>query len=429
MKNLFIRLYLVLIIAFVGLGLSIDTYFEQVSSTKNLTSDIEMHKGTFFLINKELKRLPINERAQYLSIISPSFGFPVELEELGSLIFSPEQSDHLSQAGIVTRYNDNKGKAWFYQKLDDSSQVMVIGPINIEADSSTDFLINLVFFAGLAFIVFIWAWPLSQGLLKLTTAATAFGKGDFSIRASTKTSAPLVALVNRFNAMATRIQRLIKSHQELSHAVSHELRTPIARIRFAMEMVREVDNKPAQLKYMQIMDDNIEELDGLVDELLTYARFDREEPDLQLESQDIVTVAHHVISKFKLTHSHINISCTNPQDIAITCRFDDDAIERALDNLIRNACRYAKKDIQLSIRTENQTVIIWVDDDGPGVPADAYQQLFDPFVRLDKSRDRNSGGIGLGLAMVKRLMELHQGQASVTTAELGGARFVLSWPV
>ena len=90
--------------------------------------------------------------------------------------------------------------------------------------------------------------------------------------------------------------------------------------------------------------------------------------------------------------------------------------------------KYAKTQIHIFISIDSNTVTLQVDDDGPGVPEEDRQQLFDPFVRLDQSRDRNSGGIGLGLAMVKRLIELHHGHASVTQAELGGARFELTWP-
>ena len=429
MRNLFIRLYLVLIIAFIGLGVSIDTYLDQKENANDLTSDIELHKGTFFLLNKELQALPIEERQQYLSIISSSFGFPIQLKAIKNSLFTPQQSDYLNQGGIVSQYDDKQSKAWFYQKLGQSQHVIVIGPILLAASNSNNLVINGIFFIGLALIVFLWAWPLSKGLKKLTAAATAFGQGDFSIRASTKTSAPLISLATRFNAMAKRIQNLIKSHQELSHAVSHELRTPIARLRFAMEMVRELPERAQQLKYLQTMDDNIVELDGLVDELLTYARFDREEPDLTIECHDIVAVCQDVISKFSLTHQQLHISCLNKNNSELLCDFDQDAITRALDNLVRNACRYANDTIEVEVFIENNSVSITVDDDGIGVPEHSRNKLFEPFVRLDKSRDRNSGGIGLGLAMVKKLIELHQGQASVKTAPMGGARFQLSWPL
>lgn len=427
-SNLFVRLYLVLIIAFIGLGFSIDAYIEQQASAYDLTSDIELHKGTFFLLNKELQSLPPEEHQQYLEIIGPSFGFPIQLLELNSFSFTAEQNTHLAQGGIVSRYDDQLGKAWFFQKLGLSSKIIVFGPILLEPNESTNLVTNAIFFIGLALIIFIWAWPLSKGLQKLTSAATAFGQGDFSVRASTVISAPLISLATRFNAMASRIQQLIKSHKELSHAVSHELRTPIARIRFAMEMVREVNHKEQQLKYLQVMDDNIEELDGLVDELLTYARFDREELDLSIQKQDIVALCHQVIEKFSLTHHQLIIRCSNSLTEALICAFDEDAIRRALDNLIRNACRYAKTTIIVSAQLDNNQITLLVDDDGQGVPEGSRSQLFEPFVRLDQSRDRNSGGIGLGLAMVKKLIALHHGNASVSQADIGGARFKLVWP-
>ena len=428
MNNLFVRLYLVLIVAFIGLGFSIDTYVAQQAANYDLTSDIELHKGTFFLLSKELQSLPNEEQQQYLTIITPSFGYPIQLTKLNPISFTPEQNTYLAQGGIVSRYDDQLSKAWFFQKLPQSDKIIVLGPILLEPNNSTNLLTNLFFFSSLALIIFIWAWPLSRGLKKLTQAATAFGQGDFSIRTTTKTSAPLVSLSKNFNAMASRIQRLIKSHKELSHAVSHELRTPIARLRFAMEMVRELDDKEQQHKYLQTMDDNIEELDGLVDELLTYARFDREEPELNIKSQDIVSVCHQVIEKFSLTHQHITITCLNNSEQSILCNFDEEAIKRALDNLIRNACRYAKETIEVNVSIAHNEVNITVDDDGPGVPISARAQLFDPFVRLDQSRDRNSGGIGLGLAMVKKLLALHHGDAQVSDAILGGARFTLHWP-
>jgi signal transduction histidine kinase len=428
LNNLFIRLYLILILAFVGLGISIDTYVAQTENEQNLISDIALHKGTLFLLNKELQRLPAAEWPAYLNLISPSFGYPITLVAPNQRQLSQPQLAHLKQGGIVSNYHEQQGKAWFYQQLSNSQQLLELGPIAVEPSLNSNIITNLLFFSGLALVVFLWAWPISRGLHKLTQAAIAFGKGDFSVRASNSRSAPLMALVSRFNAMASRIQRLIKSHQELSHAVSHELRTPIARIRFAMEMVRELDDKNQQSKYLQTMDDNIEELDGLVDELLTYARFDREQPDLNIDTQNIVSTCHQVIEKFQLTHSQLKIQCTNPSEQILNCRYDQDAITRALDNLVRNACRYAKLQIQVSVQIVDRQVLVSVDDDGQGIPIESRDKLFQPFVRLDQSRDRSSGGIGLGLAMVKRLLELHQGSAKVIDTKLGGASFVMAWP-
>ena len=113
----------------------------------------------------------------------------------------------------------------------------------------------------------------------------------------------------------------------------------------------------------------------------------------------------------------------------LSCCCDAEAIARILDNLVRNATRYAKREIEVQIALNGAQVQLSVNDDGPGIPKESWQSIFDPFVRLDKSRDRKSGGIGLGLAIVKRYIELHKGTVCIEESPAGGARFVLCWPV
>jgi signal transduction histidine kinase len=233
----------------------------------------------------------------------------------------------------------------------------------------------------------------------------------------------------RFNDMAGRIQRLIRSHKELSHAVSHELRTPIARIRFAMEMTRELPDSDKRENYFEAMNENIEELDGLVDELLTYARFDREEPKLDFEPTQIEGLTREVVARFEMTETNLVFNVVASSSVPIIADCDQDGVARVLDNLLRNAIRYAKKEVVVTVKESNGVVNIAVADDGPGVPQANWESLFDPFVRLDKSRDRNSGGIGLGLAIVRRYMEWHNGSVTIADADLGGAKFTLSWPL
>ena len=440
MKQLFFRLYLLLILTFIGLGWSIDKFYNSLTDERQITSDLELHQGTFFLLNTELLRHPENERLQHLEALSTSFGYPVQLLPLNSLInhdviaglsLDQDQLSYLTNGGIVTLYDDIAGQSWFFKRLADTNDVMVLGPIITESIVQSDVVYTLIFFSGLALIVFIWVWPLSKGLVALTKSATAFGKGDFSVRATANVSAPLLTLVERFNAMAERIQQLIKSHKELSHAVSHELRTPIARIRFAMEIVRDEDDKALINQYLDTMDESIEELDGLVDELLVYARFDREQPELSLTQVNILNLLEEVINRFKLTEPNLSFSVVNdlPDDSALSeCQLDKEAITRVIDNLLRNAVRYAKQNIALVVSAQEQDIMVKVNDDGKGIPASEWQNLFEPFVRLDQSRDRKSGGIGLGLAIVKRFIELHQGSVHIGQSDLGGASFILQWP-
>lgn len=424
MKNLFLRLYVLLIVAFVGIGWGLDQFIDSNSENAQYTSDIDLHKGTLFLLEKELNRLPVAQQKEFLNSISGSFGFPIGLEQKHLAAFSQSQLAHLLEGGIVSRYDDELGSSWFYRMVDES-RLLSIGPIQYEPKTSPVW--SIIFMLAIALVVYIWVWPITKGLRELTRAANAFGEGDFSVRASLTASKPLLELVERFNAMADRIQRLVESHKELSHGVSHELRTPIARIRFAMEMVREVEQSELRAKYLDTMDTNIEELDGLVDELLVYARFDREEPKMDVAEHDLIAVIELQLARFIETEPQLSITLDGDKPLPVY--FDKAAISRVIDNLVRNAVRYAKTEINVTCSADSQKVTIHIDDDGPGIPEQSREELFKPFVRLDQSRDRQSGGIGLGLAIVKRLVGLHQGRIYATASDSGGARFVIELPL
>lgn len=436
MKNLFIRLYALLILTFLGLGWSLDKLYDEITPSADMPTDLDLHRGTLFLLNRELARIPESTHEEYIEAISPSFGYPVSLVNKNVLeahlaqqgqAIEQAQYNYLIQGGQVSVFDNQDNRSWFIQRHGATQQIIVFGPIQLPTDSNNT-LISAIFLLVLAMIVFVWVWPLSRGLMTLTKAAQQFGEGDFSTRVSEDIARPLQLVALRFNAMAARIQRLIRSHKELSHAVSHELRTPIARIRFAIEMTREVTDEQKREYYFEAVNNNIEELDSLVDELLTYARFDREEPSLCFQSHNIIELVEDVVKGFEMTESHLRFAI-QADDPMISACCDLNAIKRVLDNLLRNAIRYAETTITLIICTSENRLVIAVEDDGPGIPETNWDTLFDPFVRLDKSRDRNSGGIGLGLAIVRRYMEWHGGNALVGNAKPHGARFELSWPI
>ncbi|MCC2614978.1 hypothetical protein LJ739_01825 [Aestuariibacter halophilus] len=436
MNHLFLRLYLLVAITIVGLGWSIDRIYDQHLQQADALTDSDVHKGTLFLLNRELLRYPQSQRKDYLSAAAASFGYPLALltmQQVDTRFSAPplsltaQQRTYLERGGLLALYDDDAGSSWFLQRMSEGNEVMVLGPIDSGVSTSSDALFSSLFLAGLALAVFIWAWPLSRGLVSLTRSTEAFGKGDFQARASLGVPAPLQPLAQRFNAMARRIQRLIKSHKELSHAVSHELRTPVARIRFALEMARDADDPKQHQHYLDTMDSNIEELDDLIDELLAYARFDREEPQLTIQPLELAPLLAATLDNFRMTHGHLTLTL-DVRNTNLRVNADRDALTRVIDNLLRNAVRYARQHICVSASLQSDKVEIRIDDDGPGVPEADRQQLFDPFVRLDTSRDRTSGGIGLGLAIVQRFVELHHGSVEIESAELGGASFVIHLP-
>jgi len=228
--------------------------------------------------------------------------------------------------------------------------------------------------------------------------------------------------------MAGRIQQLIDSHKDLTRAVSHELRTPISRIRFSLEMVQVSGNEPERLHYLQEIGQDIDELDSLVSELLIYARFDRETPDLNREERLLAPWLADTVHTSKTQFQQIVCTCRIARDAgAIKARIAPRFMTRALTNLIANAAKYARRQVIVSLEKKDRDCLIHVDDDGPGIPEADRERIFEPFVRIDSSRNRTTGGHGLGLAIVRRIVTMHRGRVWVEPSSLGGARFTICW--
>lgn len=172
---------------------------------------------------------------------------------------------------------------------------------------------------------------------------------------------------------------------------------------------------------------DLDELDAMVGELLLYARFDREQPELFIEEIPTCDWANAIFDRMDPMTSAIRIQrdLSGAPDFLIA---DARHLTRAVENLLFNAIRHARSRVRLTITGTKTHVYLKVEDDGPGIPAEDRLRIFEPFVRLDESRSRDSGGHGLGLAIVKRIMDWHEGSAFADTIPDGGARFTLKWP-
>jgi signal transduction histidine kinase len=229
--------------------------------------------------------------------------------------------------------------------------------------------------------------------------------------------------------MADRIQELIRSHKELTHAVSHELRTPLARLRFSMEMIASADESDKREKHLEGMRRDVDELDLLVSELLTYARLDKSYRP-QMEQMDLGPWLTDVATVLDAENSEATIECRiSSPDPNVPLLASPQFLERALRNLVQNAVRYTNSRIQITLMTVDDHAIIHVDDDGPGIlPADR-QRIFEPFVQLDAHNHPDLPGYGLGLAIVHRVAKWHGGSVTVSEAPIGGARLSLVLPI
>jgi signal transduction histidine kinase len=264
----------------------------------------------------------------------------------------------------------------------------------------------------------------------LRQTARALGEGHFESRAPDARSRAFELLTETLNGMAERIQRLIATQKELSSAISHELRTPIARMRFALEMLSEADDRQERERLWKMMGVDLDELDNLIDSSLTYARFEREQPELNLTWVELAPWLAEKVDSIRILNRSLELTVdTSALPPGQQVELDLKSMPYAVTNLLRNALKYAKTRIIVSAEISGKLVLLHVDDDGIGIPTDERRRVFYAFTRLDRSRDRATGGYGLGLAIVRLVLEQHDGTATAAVSPLGGARFTLSWPL
>lgn len=286
----------------------------------------------------------------------------------------------------------------------------------------------LAFVLGLA--IYVLLNTLEQRLRRLEIVASRIARGELEARIDVSRLDALGRLGSVFNSMAEQIQRLVHVQREMIHAVSHELRTPVARIRFGVQMIEDCPDQAAVAKQLAGIDSDIQELNELIDEILTYARLEQGGPILDFQETNIRDIVQQVVQEQSTLKPEISIQATfTPESERWKLsEVEPRYIHRALQNLVGNGLRYANRQVLVRCCFDKETCRIDVEDDGPGIPEQDWERVFTPFARLDDSRTRSSGGYGLGLSIVRRILYWHGGQAFLGRSDLGGARFTLIWP-
>lgn len=282
---------------------------------------------------------------------------------------------------------------------------------------------------ALALLIPIVFWSRSHwlDLQRLANMADAVGSGDLSARVTLKESANLFPLSLQLNQMAARIHTLLGAQQHLMHSVSHELRTPIARLEFGMELLQKQAKDLAMETRIEKMRDDLGELDSLVSELLQMARMNQTQTlrsapfDLAATLRACVDGLQHELSAHQVSIEFVREICAINADQAL--------LTRAINNLLKNAAKYASTRVTISLEIPaDRTIQIAISDDGPGIPETERERIFEPFYRLDRSRDRATGGFGFGLAIALQAVQQHGGKITAHTSNLGGAQFVVHLP-
>ncbi|MEO5692391.1 MAG: ATP-binding protein [Usitatibacter sp.] len=387
---------------------------------------------TFHLIEEALAGLPREQWPLRFRELSAGFGLPARLtsgrDVLERTRFRPEQTETFENGSIVSLDREGGGFT-LVKRLRQGDAVAAIDFPGTDTSRVrlVTYLANwAIEFALVAALVFFWVRPFWRDLLEMRRAADAVGAGKFEDRAMVGRHSALRQLAEGFNQMTQRIASLMQSHRSLTSAVSHELRTPLARLRFSHSLAREEAGAEAKDRFLARMERDIAEIDELTTELLDYAKLERGAPVILLQTVPAEPWLEDVLADARGDSGAAGVEIK--ADVGLDAvRCEPRYMARAVVNLLRNARLHARSTVNVTLLEEEGRTVIHVDDDGSGIEAADRERLFEPFVRMDQSRARDSGGFGLGLAIVRQVARWHGGEARITQSPLGGARVSIAW--
>lgn len=425
MRKLFVQFYLLLMGSFLLMALLIGGIYRITTDRAMDKSLDDLMQGALSQVRNDLRHIPPEQWATQLAQTESPLSFDVRIQSLAQTEDQIEDDalPALRQGDIIILEDQDQ----FMQRIPDSDYVLVAGPISylsfLREVRWLDVVMLIAMGLSLALPVFLWMRPHWRDLLKLEAATRQLGSGDLDARSSLREDSSLYRLGEAFDLMAGNLQRLIASRQRLTNGIAHELRTPLVRLRYRLDLQEGLADTEREE-----MAQDLNELDALIDEMLMYARLEHPETVLHPQQWPVAPWLARHVAQWQSLLGPLQLRYKQAAEID-QWEGDPLLIGRAMDNLVGNAVRYASNQIMVTLWREGDQACLQVEDDGPGIPDTMRAQVFEPFTRLDPSRDRHTGGCGLGLAIVDSVIRAHQGSVTLDSGRLGGARFTLRWPL
>jgi two-component system sensor histidine kinase CpxA len=341
--------------------------------------------------------------------------------------------------GEAENKSDHKSVFTAHRLTSDSARQYVIvweAPVRLGGGLfKTRFLLRLLSLIVTGGIVCVWlTWYITLPIRTLREATRRFSHGDLATRVSDarelRRGDELSDLASDFDDMAARIEELVKAQQQLLADISHELRSPLARLSLALDLARR--RLGEGIPEHQRIEREIQRLNDLIRRLLTLAQLQSDPSRSQVETVDLRSLVREIANDASFESEAENKKVVVKGDCGASVRGNASLLRSAIENVVRNAVRYSPEGTEVGIdmhdMSENR-VVITVRDQGPGVPAASLHRLFDPFFRVDPARDRDSGGVGLGLAIVRQASLFHGGNVTAQNRPEGGLMVRLEFPV
>ena len=275
---------------------------------------------------------------------------------------------------------------------------------------------------------------MTRPVVMLRAAAQKLAAGDLSARAGTSESRrkdEIAELVRDFDSMAGRLEAMVKAQSRLWSDISHELRSPLARLSVALELARQRSGPGASGALERITLES-ERLNELIGRLLTIAKLESGEDGIEKSAVHLEELISEVAkdAAFEAQSRQCYVAVDISEDLVVMGSAS--LLRSAIENVIRNGIRYTKEGTHVQITLERDdltnSAVLTVEDSGPGVPTDALEKIFRPFYRIDDARGRQTGGVGLGLAITERSVLLHGGTIKASNRPQGGLKVEMRLP-
>ena len=393
-----------------------------IKANKGMTRSLVAEVKTFY----DLYNSDQTDKQMILDLYNKNFDFVVRLKEneifpksIPERWYSPMdrslRRELKSAFGISYWFDTTSYKETVYIKLKyKNGFLQIFFPKSKIAPSSARIFALWITLPGLLLIIIaiIFLKNQTRPIVNLARAAEKFGKGEYVKEFKPSGASEIRQAAFEFDRMRKRIMVHLNQRSEMLSGISHDLRTPLTRLKLQLELLKQQD-------LAKKMSDDIEEMERMLNEYLEFSRHQKNE---ETESVNINNLINDIIKKYDVDQINIHIE----ENIKINIRAN--AIKRCLINLIDNGLSYGKK-VEIITKKLVNNLVIFIDDNGPGIPEKEYQNVMKPFYRIDKSRGLNKSGVGLGLSITNDIIRSHGGNIVLEKTPLGGLRVKISLPL
>lgn len=425
MKRLTLSLLLVVVSAVIGLGWGIDQWYNKHDTNPEDASLIAyktVGRELAILLDQRGVQIEWDDWFAFSALhpqVIPYNEFPL-----------PENltPDFEKGEALLLESGDQLSLNYYLASQDQVLSLTLPDELRQEPIGWLNWLLTFLFYGGVILVVLIWLYPLLRRLSLLRRTAQEFGAGNLQARIAGDKNSYISSIEQEFNRMAQRIEQLVADNKLLSRGLSHDLRTPLARLRFGLDVLGEAELPPLQQQQLAHLNRDLAAMESLVEALLNYARMDQGQIALSPRALIPADFVRQLQREFYRDQIELGIDTAVEQ---VALNVDPDYLAMLIHNLVQNALRYGRGEVRLSLALAGNTVLLRVEDNGPGIPEDERQKVLQPFYRSSQLQStEDSRGYGLGLAVVERIAQWHSAQLVLEqSSALGGLAVSVVFPM